>query len=67
MDRFRLCEVAANADIGSLPEIASEKNQLMDNLLNRPQIPSDYGDTMVGPRTAVALEVSAQQGCRGFL
>ena len=28
-------------------ELASEKNQIMDELLNQPQIPSDYGDVMI--------------------
>lgn len=37
-------------DVGpgtSPAELASEKNQVMDDLLNQPQIPSDYGDVMV--------------------
>ena len=29
-------------------ELASEKNQVMDKLLNQPQMPSDYGDVMIG-------------------
>ena len=29
-------------------ELASEKNQVMDKLLNQPQTPSDYGDVMIG-------------------
>ena len=29
-------------------ELASEKNQVMDKLLNQPQMPSDYGDIMIG-------------------
>lgn len=32
----------------SLAELASEKNQVMDKLLNQPQMPSDYGDVMIG-------------------
>lgn len=32
----------------SLAELASEKNQVMDELLNLPQIPSDYADVMIG-------------------
>lgn len=32
----------------SLAELASEKNQVMDELLNQPQIPSDYADLMIG-------------------
>ena len=32
----------------SLAELASEKNQVMDELLNQPQVPSDYGDVMIG-------------------
>ena len=28
-------------------EVASEKNQVMDELLSRPQIPSDYADVMI--------------------
>ena len=31
----------------SLAELASDKNQVMDELLNQPQIPSDYGETMM--------------------
>ena len=32
----------------SMAELASEKNQVMDELLNQPQIPSDYADVMIG-------------------
>ena len=32
----------------SIAELASEKNQVMDKLLNQPQMPSDYGDVMIG-------------------
>lgn len=32
----------------SLAELASEKNQVMDELLNQPQIPYDYCDVMIG-------------------
>ena len=32
----------------SIAELASEKNQVMDELLNQPQIPSDYADVMIG-------------------
>ena len=32
----------------SMAELASEKNQVMDELLNQPQIPSDYADLMIG-------------------
>ena len=32
----------------SLAELASEKNQVMDELLNQPQVPSDYADVMIG-------------------
>lgn len=32
----------------SLAELASEKNQVMDELLNQPQIPSDYAGVMIG-------------------
>ena len=32
----------------SIAELASEKNQVMDKLMNQPQIPSDYGDVMLG-------------------
>ena len=32
----------------SLAELASEKNQVMDALLDRPQVPSDYADVMIG-------------------
>ncbi|MCR5750424.1 MAG: hypothetical protein K6G91_00545 [Kiritimatiellae bacterium] len=41
------------ADIGNVEskeergEAASEKNQLMDALLNQPTIPADYGATMI--------------------
>ena len=31
----------------SLAELASDKNQVMDELLNQPQIPSDYAETMI--------------------
>ena len=31
----------------SIAELASEKNQIMDDLLNQPQIPSNYGDAMI--------------------
>ena len=31
----------------SMAELASEKNQVMDALLNQPQIPSDYGAVMI--------------------
>ena len=34
-------------DVGKAGRIASEKNQIMDELLNQPVIPSDYGDVMV--------------------
>ena len=30
-----------------LAQAASDKNQLMDELLNQPDVPSDYGETMV--------------------
>ena len=32
----------------SIAELASEKNQVMDELLNQPQTPSDYCDVMLG-------------------
>ena len=32
----------------SMAELASEKNQVMDELLNQPHIPSDYADVMIG-------------------
>ena len=32
----------------SMAELASEKNQVMDKLLNQPQMPFDYGDVMIG-------------------
>jgi hypothetical protein len=47
-ERMNLCVSAEEIDPGtSLAELASEKNQVMDELLNRPQIPSDYGETMM--------------------
>ena len=40
---------AEEIDPGTSPaELASEKNQVMDELLNQPQIPSDYADVMIG-------------------
>jgi hypothetical protein len=31
----------------NVSQLASDKNQVMDELLNQPQIPSDYGETMM--------------------
>lgn len=46
--RMNLRVSAEEIDPGTSPaELASEKNQVMDELLNQPQIPSDYGDVMV--------------------
>ena len=46
--RMNLRVSAEEIDPGTSPaELASEKNQVMDDLLNQPQIPSDYGDVMV--------------------
>ena len=33
--------------VQELAQAASDKNQLMDELLNQPDVPSDYGETMV--------------------
>ena len=47
-ERMNLRVSAEEAGSGtSMAEFASEKNQVMDELLNQPQIPSDYGDVMV--------------------
>ena len=47
-ERMNLRVSAEEASSGtSIAELASEKNQVMDDLLNQPQIPSDYGDVMV--------------------
>lgn len=48
-ERMNLRVSAEEVDPGtSLAELASEKNQVMDELLNQPQISSDYADVMVG-------------------
>ena len=48
-ERINLRVSAEGASSGtSLAELASEKNQIMDELLNQPQIPSDYADMMIG-------------------
>lgn len=44
---LRVSAVEVSSGI-SMAELASEKNQVMDELLNQPQIPSDYGDVMIG-------------------
>ena len=47
-ERMNLRVSAEEIDPGtSIAELASEKNQVMDDLLNQQQIPSDYGDVMV--------------------
>ena len=47
-ERMNLRVSAEEIDPGTSPaELASEKNQVMDELLNQPQIPSDYGETMM--------------------
>lgn len=46
--RMNLRVSAEEIDPGTSPaELASEKNQVMDELLNQPQIPSDYADVMI--------------------
>ncbi len=48
-ERMNLRVSAEEIDPGTSPaELASEKNQVMDELLNQPQIPSDYADVMIG-------------------
>ena len=48
-ERMNLRVSAEEIDPGTSPaELASEKNQVMDDLLNQPQIPSDYCDVMIG-------------------
>ncbi len=44
---FLLTEEKVVPEIG-VAELASEKNQVMDELLDQPQIPSDYADVMAG-------------------
>lgn len=39
--------VIAEQCASDIPRLASDKNQIMDALLNQPQIPSDYGETIV--------------------
>ena len=34
-------------EVGKAGQLASEKNRIMDELLNQPVIPADYGDVMV--------------------
>ena len=47
-ERISLRVSAEEVGPGTSPaELASEKNQVMDDLLNQQQIPSDYGDVMV--------------------
>ena len=47
-ERMNLRVSAEDVGPGTSPaELASEKNQVMDDLLNQQQIPSDYGDVMV--------------------
>jgi hypothetical protein len=47
-ERMYLRVSAEEIDPGTSPaELASEKNQVMDELLNQPQIPSDYAETMI--------------------
>ena len=48
-EKMSLQVSAEEIDPGTSPaELASEKNQVMDELLNQPQIPSDYADVMIG-------------------
>lgn len=48
-ERMNLRVSAEEVGPGTSPaELASEKNQVMDKLLNQPQTPSDYGDVMIG-------------------
>ena len=42
--------VIAEQCASDIPRLASDKNQIMDALLNQPQIPSDYGETMRGKK-----------------
>ena len=39
--------VARKSSNAGIARLASDKNQIMDALLNQPQIPSDYGETIV--------------------
>ena len=39
--------VIAEQSASDIPRLASEKNQIMDALLNQPQIPSDYAEVMI--------------------
>ena len=43
-----LAAIYTNSTVSRRGELASEKNQMMDELLNLPQMPSDYGVTMIG-------------------
>lgn len=48
-ERMNLRVLAEEIDPRTSPaELASEKNQVMDELLNQPQIPSYYADVMIG-------------------
>lgn len=47
-EKMNLRMIVKQVGPGTSPaELASEKNQIMDKLLNQPQMPSDYGDIMV--------------------
>ena len=39
--------VVAEQGVSDIPRLTSDKNQIMDALLNQSQIPADYGETMV--------------------
>lgn len=40
-------DVCDENSLTNLSNVASEKNQVMDELLNQPQVPADYGNVMV--------------------
>lgn len=57
-EKMSLQVSAEEIDPGTSPaELASEKNQVMDELLNQPQVPSDYGDVMIGIYRDKSLDV----------
>ena len=48
-EKMNLRMIVKQVGPGTSPaELASEKNQIMDKLLNQPQVPSDYADVMIG-------------------
>ncbi len=46
-ERLAALRVRPNRIAEANAQLASEKNQVMDELLNQPQIPSDYAETMI--------------------